>query len=602
MALGSNVSPETGLMSIKLKRRLTYGTILMFNLCTGLGYAIIFPTIWNYIHERLGGQASMLGVVISAYSLSSFFANPLVGWWSDKSLNTRTILLVTILAEAVGSFLYFIGMHVWVLIIGRLIAGVGAGGGAAVLADITRTTLEEDRTPVLSVVIASRQLGLIIGPAFNIFLSKIDFHIFSWPVDKYTSPGLLMAVLWLVLEIIVLFAYHNLTTLKDDEDVEKLFQNYNSIITGSIPYSDLDNLSTLEVAFTSSYPPYSGAGTSNMDSLAPGALIYSSSQPNLQVEWLEDSNENINSLKKEEIETINCQRITADSNNFLKPEKSPVKRVRNADDRAGSVSDRMIESAERFIQSTSGSYGNYLDENNSQEKQDTTNTNSRISSTNPSTPYSDPVFSSDEKTSLLGHIREDYFRDEIIVLLGLAFISCFAQTVLETIVTPLAQKYYNFTEMDNSFIYLFAGIEVIAVFSAIKYISRKVSDRALIIFGLITLSISMILPILYIPSAKHGETKTLIYFIVTIIVDLIGIATIVVCSSSLLSKLTSEDSQALFQGLRRSMVSLGCIMGPLWGGAFLFNIYFLFSIPLVVTVLITMLFLLSYRKLNVERL
>ncbi|GBN42182.1 hypothetical protein AVEN_4906-1 [Araneus ventricosus] len=462
--------------------------------------------------------------------------------------------------------------------------GVGAGGGAAVLADITRTTSEEDRTPVLSVVIASRQLGLIIGPAFNIFLSEIDFHIFSLPVDKYTSPGLLMAMLWFLLEIMVLFAYYNLTSLKDDEDVEKLFQNYNSIITGSIPYSDLDNLSTLEVAFTNSYPPYSGGNPSTMDSLSPGALIYSASQPNLQVEWLEDSNDNLNSLKKEEIETINCQAIPVDLNKFVQHDKSPLKRVRNVETRTGSVSDRMIESAERLIQSTSGSYEKYLEENSSQEKQD--NTNSRISSTNPSTPYSDP-FTADEKSSLLGHIREDYFRDEIIVLLGLAFISCFAQTVLETIVTPVAQKYYSFDEMDNSYIYLFAGIEIIIVYTAIKYVSRTASDRSIIIFGLITLSVSMILPMLYIPSAVPGDVKTLAYFIVTIIVDLVGIAVITVCSSSLISKLTAEDSQALFQGFRRSMVSLGCIMGPLWGGAFLFNIYFLFSIPLIVIVLIT---------------
>ncbi|KAF8774670.1 uncharacterized protein LOC129984580 [Argiope bruennichi] len=598
MAFETTVHSNSDLMNIKLKRRFTYGTILMFNLCTGLGYAIIFPTIWNYIHDRLGGQTYMLGIVISAYSLSSFIANPLVGWWSDKSLNTRNILLVTILAEAVGSILYFIGMHIWVLVIGRLIAGIGAGGGAAVLADITRTTSEEDRTPVLSVVIASRQLGLIIGPAFNIFLSEIDFHIFSLPVDKYTSPGLLMAMLWLLLEVMVLFAYYNLTSLKDDEDVERLFQNYNSIITGSIPYSDLDNLSTLEVAFTNSYPPYSGGNPSTMDSLSPGTLIYSSSQPNLQVEWLEDSNDNLNTLRKEEIETINCQAIPADSNKFLQHDKSPLKRVRNVETRAGSVSDRMIESAERLIQSTSGSYEKYLDENSSQEKQD--NTNSRISSTNPSTPHSDP-FTSDEKTSLLGHMRDDYFRDEIIVLLGLAFISCFAQTVLETIVTPLAQKYYSFDEMDNSYIYLFAGIEIIIVYTAIKYISRVASDRSLIIFGLITLSISMILPMLYIPSAVPGDIKTLAYFIITIVVDLVGIAVITVCSSSLISKLTSEDSQALFQGFRRSMVSLGCIMGPLWGGAFLFNIYFLFSVPLAVIVLITVLFLLSFKKLIVER-
>lgn len=85
--------------------------------------AIIFPTIWNYIHKRLKGESDMLGIIIASYSLSSFFANPLIGWWSDKSLNTRIILLVTILAEMIGSLLYFVGTHTWVLIIGRLIAG-----------------------------------------------------------------------------------------------------------------------------------------------------------------------------------------------------------------------------------------------------------------------------------------------------------------------------------------------------------------------------------------------------------------------------------------------------------------------------------------------
>lgn len=101
-----------------------------------------------------------------------------------------------------------------------------------------------------------------------------------------------MAMVWLFLEIVVLFFYSNLTTLRDNEDVEKLFQNYNSIITGSIPYSDLDNLSTLEVALTSSYPPYSGSSTgSTLDPNASGNMAaFSSSQPNLQVSllhWLE---------------------------------------------------------------------------------------------------------------------------------------------------------------------------------------------------------------------------------------------------------------------------------------------------------------------------
>ncbi|XP_042901339.1 uncharacterized protein [Parasteatoda tepidariorum] len=586
-------------MSVKLKKRLTYGTILLFNLFTGLGYAIIFPTIWNYIHKRLKGESDMLGIIIAAYSLSSFFANPLIGWWNDKSLNTKMILLVTILAEMIGSLLYFVGMHTWVLIIGRLISGVGAGGGAAVLADITRTTSEDERTPVLSVVIASRQLGLIFGPAFNIFLSKIDFSLFSLPVDEYSSPGLFMAFLWLCLEIIVLFCYTNLTTLKDNEEVEKLFENYNSGVTGSIPYAELDNQSTLEVAFTSSYPPYSGTVTPNQEGLAPPTISLSASQPNLHIEWLEDSDV-FPPLRREEIESIHCQAIVPDSEIIAeKQNKLRVKRLKNLE-RQESVSDTMIESAERLILSSSGSYRKIVGENVEVSSESTT---PKRSSSPRSTPYSSaPVSLPDETSHLLGHVRKDYFRDEIIVLLGLAFISCFAQTVLETVVTPLAQKYYNFTEMDNSYIYLVAGIEVILVYAVIKYASKQVSDRSFIIFGLFTLIVAMILPIIYVPSAVPGDNSTLYYFITTIVVDLIGIAIIVVCSASLLSKITDENSQALFQGFRRSMCSLGCIVGPIWGGAYLLHVYALFSIPLAVIVFITVLFVLSYKKFNIERL
>ncbi|KFM83065.1 hypothetical protein X975_07487, partial [Stegodyphus mimosarum] len=411
---------------------------------------------------------------------------------------------------------------------------------------------------------------------------------------------LFMAFLWLILEVVVIFAYHNLTVLKDNEDVEKLFENYDSIITGSLPYSDVDNSSSLEAALTSSYPPYS---SSTVESVTSGVLASSSSQPNLRVEWFEDNVDSISSLKKEEIETINCQKIVIDHNKLSQYYgQLPTSRLRRGVERSESVSDRMIESAERLIQSTSGSYANYAQPNDcTQITQDSADV--RASSSNPSTPFSSRRPSvPDERTSLLGHIKQNYFRDEVVVLLGLAFISCFSQTVLETVVTPLAQKYYHFNEMDNSYIYLFAGIEVILIFSMIKYISRKVSDRCLIIFGLVILCVAMALPILFIPSAIPGETKTLPFFIITVVIDLIGIAIIVVCSSSLLSKLTSEDSQALFQGFRRSMCSLGCIMGPLWGGAFLFDIRLLFCIPLAVTALITVLFLVSYKKLEVERL
>lgn len=207
-----------------------------------------------------------------------------------------------------------------------------------------------------------------------------------------------MAFLWLLLEVMVFFGYYNLTALKHNEEVERLFENYNSVVTGSIPYGDLDASSSVEVAITSSYPPYI-ASPPTPDVASSGMMSYgSSSQPNLQIEWLNDNNEHFSSLKREEIESINCQKVFFSSQLYEKH-----KRLKKSQLRTRSISDRMIESAERLMQSTSGSYPNYYEDNQDQES-----TNNPASSTNPSTPYdmSRPTSLPDEKTSLLGRMRQ----------------------------------------------------------------------------------------------------------------------------------------------------------------------------------------------------
>lgn len=217
-----------------------------------------------------------------------------------------------------------------------------------------------------------------------------------------------MAFLWLLLEFIVFFGYFNLTSLKNEEDVERLFENYNSAVNGSIPYGDLDASSSLEVAITSSYPPYVGSAPTT-DIVPPGTLAYSSSHPNLQIEWLNDNTKHFSIMKREEIESIDCQNIYFNSQLY-----ENKKRFKKSQARVRSVSDRMIESAERLMQSTSGSYPNYYDNTDMQDEESTNNP----TSTNPSTPYdiSRPTSLPDEKTSLLGRMRQGnyayiYFTD-----------------------------------------------------------------------------------------------------------------------------------------------------------------------------------------------
>lgn len=69
------------------------------------------------------------------------------------------------------------------------VIGVGAGVGSAIFAHIAQTTTEAERAPAISILMASRQIGLLFGPGLNVALQKCDFYIGKYHVDKYTSPG-----------------------------------------------------------------------------------------------------------------------------------------------------------------------------------------------------------------------------------------------------------------------------------------------------------------------------------------------------------------------------------------------------------------------------
>jgi hypothetical protein len=55
-----------------------------------------------------------------------------------------------------------------------------------------------------------RQIGMVIGPAFNFLLLNMDYELGPFHLDKLSGPGLLMTIAWILLQIMVLFFYTNL--------------------------------------------------------------------------------------------------------------------------------------------------------------------------------------------------------------------------------------------------------------------------------------------------------------------------------------------------------------------------------------------------------
>ncbi|XP_077471144.1 uncharacterized protein LOC144085585 isoform X1 [Stigmatopora argus] len=154
-------------MAYLQKRKLTFITIGLIFLLSGIEYAVILPTIWRYL-QILQAPPYFLGLTLSAFSLSGLLSGPVFGRWSDGAAGaaaTKPVLLLANLFQIVGSFLYFVGYSKWLLVGSRLVAGVGAGAGSSVFAFLTRITRPEERAGVFAAVMACRQAGLLVGGA-----------------------------------------------------------------------------------------------------------------------------------------------------------------------------------------------------------------------------------------------------------------------------------------------------------------------------------------------------------------------------------------------------------------------------------------------------
>ncbi|CAI5641762.1 major facilitator superfamily domain-containing protein 8 isoform X1 [Oreochromis niloticus] len=455
------------------KRNLTFLTIGLIFMLSGVEYAVILPTIWRYL-QILEAPPYFLGLGLSAFSLSALVTGPLFGIWSDRSKTTKSIVLFSNVFEIVGNFMYFIGYSKWLLLCSRIVAGIGAGAGSSIFGFLTRSTIPEERAGIFAAIMAGRQAGLLVGPAFNLFLRLCDFKLGPFVVNKYTSPGIFMCLLWVLLQFVVLAMYWDV-------------------------------------------PPISCEG---------GATMME--------------------MKQEEVE---------EEVPLMGSDEEPVHTYRALN------SDQLETSTSSDMQ---------------------------------------PVHRASDPFRNFSASRE-FLREEVVVVLTAQFITLFNQTALETMVTPLTQRYFNFGELGNSLMYSLCGVEVILGFFFVRWLSRKVADRAVLAVGLVICCTACIWCLIFLCKPRGGYGWELSAFIIGVFLQLLGLPFVAVSQVSLFSKVTAEKTQGFSQGVRRSVGGLATILGPLWAGGLTNNLYIMLGMMLALLLMITVMTALSYDRLTEPR-
>ena len=201
---------------ISRQRRQSYLVIHLFMFLSGVEYAVIFPTLWEYL-QSLGvtpDQTYWLGICLSSMTVTDMMTGLVVGKLLDVGqYSIKKMVVFLNCSQIAGACLYLFSSSQYMILVSRLVSGLGKSITIAFLTDICRSTQLSERTPVLLVFNIAFQLGLLLGPGFNLILSQLEVDTALGRLDKLNSPGLLLAISWTVFSLLVVLLYSDLVEL-----------------------------------------------------------------------------------------------------------------------------------------------------------------------------------------------------------------------------------------------------------------------------------------------------------------------------------------------------------------------------------------------------
>lgn len=142
------------------------------NLFIFLSFQMIFPVLPLYIKD-LGGNDSIIGLVMGIFTVSTLIARPISGLLLDK-VGKRNVLLIGLSIFTAMVYMYGVVSSILLIIVIRLIHGFGWGFSGTATATIASEIIPKSRfAEGMGYFSLSNGLAMAFGPAVGIYLSSV---------------------------------------------------------------------------------------------------------------------------------------------------------------------------------------------------------------------------------------------------------------------------------------------------------------------------------------------------------------------------------------------------------------------------------------------
>lgn len=139
-----------------------------------LGFGILIPILPSFAIKELGVDETAVGIAIAIYSLVQFIFNPVLGKMSDKH-GRKPIIVMCLFINAIGYVIFAFTTSYLILLVSRIVAGVGGSSIAVAQAYIADVTTKETRSKGMGLIGSAFGLGFVFGPLIGGFLSKLGY-------------------------------------------------------------------------------------------------------------------------------------------------------------------------------------------------------------------------------------------------------------------------------------------------------------------------------------------------------------------------------------------------------------------------------------------
>ncbi|TCP27042.1 ACDE family multidrug resistance protein [Scopulibacillus darangshiensis] len=180
------------------KKTLDLISLASIPLMMTLGNSMLIPVLPT-IEKKLDITAFQSSLIITVYSVVAIILIPIAGYLSDR-IGRKKVIIPSLIISGAGGLVaglaaWFIGQPYWLILLGRLLQGIGASGAFPVVIPLVGDLFksEKDVSNGLGVVETSNTFGKVLSPIFGAFLAAFIWYL----------PFLVIPILCLISIILV---------------------------------------------------------------------------------------------------------------------------------------------------------------------------------------------------------------------------------------------------------------------------------------------------------------------------------------------------------------------------------------------------------------